>query len=80
MTNPDPTPTAGERLAALRSAAGLSQSQLAERTGLHRNTISNLETGGNEYFMCCRLSTLTAYLEGVGYRLDIEFATMSGDE
>jgi transcriptional regulator with XRE-family HTH domain len=35
----------GEGLAGLRRFQGLSQGELAERTGLHRNTIANIERG-----------------------------------
>ncbi len=37
-----------ERLAALRQAAGLSQYELARRTGLTRQTVSRLEMGDRE--------------------------------
>ncbi|ALG84028.1 helix-turn-helix domain-containing protein [Gordonia phthalatica] len=33
----------GHRLVTLRKARGLSQEQVAERSGLHRNAVSNLE-------------------------------------
>lgn len=35
----------GARFAEARDAAGLTVRELAERSGLHRNTIVNLETG-----------------------------------
>lgn len=35
----------GERVRVLRAAAGLSQEQLAERSGLHRTYVSSLERG-----------------------------------
>jgi len=35
----------GRRIRALRLAAGLSQEQLAERSGLHRTYVSSLERG-----------------------------------
>lgn len=37
----------GGRLAALREARGLTQSEAAERAGLGRNTLYNAEKGGN---------------------------------
>jgi transcriptional regulator with XRE-family HTH domain len=43
-------------LRALREAAGLTQAQLAEATGLHQTTISDLELGRGDL----RLSTLRA--------------------
>jgi transcriptional regulator with XRE-family HTH domain len=39
------TASFGELLHRLRSAAALSQEELAERAGLSRNSISNLERG-----------------------------------
>lgn len=35
----------GEQVKTLRKAAGWSQAELAERAGLHRNEVSNLERG-----------------------------------
>ena len=37
--------TLGVQLAACRRAVGLSQAQLAEKTGFSRSTIANVETG-----------------------------------
>ena len=37
----------GQRIAQLRKLAGLNQAELAEKTGLMVNTISNLERGSN---------------------------------
>lgn len=39
----------GDRLAELRTAAGLTQDQLADRAGLHRSEISNLEGAKNAH-------------------------------
>jgi transcriptional regulator with XRE-family HTH domain len=41
-------PTTGERIAAARRAAKLSQAQLAERAGMHRIHLSKLERGVSE--------------------------------
>ncbi len=38
----------GGELAALRRSQGLSQSDLAELTGLHRNTVANIESGSGD--------------------------------
>lgn len=41
---PPPRTTPGERVRLARTAAGLSQSRLAEATGMHSITICNIET------------------------------------
>ena len=47
----------GRRLAARRAAAGLTQRQLASRSGLSENVISDLETGRRD-ISHCRISTV----------------------
>lgn len=37
----------GEELRRIRESAGLSRQQLAERTGVHRNSIANYEGGAD---------------------------------
>jgi putative transcriptional regulator len=39
-----PIPTTGDRLRAARSAAGLSQAELARKAGVHKLTVSQVET------------------------------------
>lgn len=51
--------------ARLRKAAGLTQETLAERTGLARSSIANLEAGRQDV----PLSKLQAHAEAVGARL-----------
>lgn len=61
----------GERLAAARKSAGLSQGELAERTGTRNWMVSRYETGRNcpSLPMLCTLSrvlqTSTDYLLGI---------------
>ncbi|MGK0239948.1 MAG: putative transcriptional regulator [Candidatus Pelagisphaera sp.] len=50
----------GERLRAARLNANLSQQELAELTGLNRNTVVNAEKGKS-----CTLGTLIALLRGL---------------
>lgn len=56
-------------LRALREAAGYTQSELAERTGIDQGDISRLE--GRSDFGDCQVATLQRYLEGVGGQLEL---------
>ncbi len=47
VTDREALKTIGERLAALRKARGLTQSEAAERAGLGRNTLYRAEQGDN---------------------------------
>jgi DNA-binding XRE family transcriptional regulator len=55
-------------LAALRRALGITQAQLASRTGMSQSDLSKLERRGD-----MRLSTLQTYASGLGARLRIVF-------
>jgi transcriptional regulator with XRE-family HTH domain len=57
----------GQRIAALRKLAGLSQEQLSERAGLQRTHISRIEAG--KYAVT--LETIQAIAEAMGMTVDI---------
>ena len=57
----------GQRIAALRKLAGLSQDQLSERAGLQRTPISRIEAG--KYAVT--LETIQAIAEALGMTVDI---------
>ena len=57
----------GQRIAALRKMAGLSQEQLSERAGLQRTHISRIEAG--KYAVT--LETIQAIAEALGMTVDI---------
>ena len=57
----------GQRIAALRKLAGLSQEQLSERAGLQRTHISRIEAG--KYAVT--LETIQAIAEALGMIVDI---------
>lgn len=57
----------GQRIAALRKLAGLSQEQLSERAGLQRTHISRIEAG--KYAVT--LETIQAIAEALGMTVDI---------
>ena len=59
----------GKRIQALREVHGLSKAQLAKKTGLHFNTITNLEEGVGDDL---KLGTL----EGVARALGVEPAQL----
>jgi transcriptional regulator with XRE-family HTH domain len=52
----------GQRLRALRAERGISQDELAERTGIHSTAIGRLERGTREP----RLKTILRLAEGLG--------------
>lgn len=56
----------GAQLAEIRKQLGLTQSQLAEATGLSQARISQIESG-----TATSLETLRAYVAGLGGHLDI---------
>lgn len=57
----------GEKLRALRLSAGLTQAQLAERSGLHQMGISKLEQGAREP----TLATAQAIATALGVSLSV---------
>ena len=57
-----------------RQKTGMTQKQLAERTGIHQSDISKLERGnGNP-----SLRTLIRLAEGLGMKLKVEFTSLAG--
>lgn len=57
-----------------RQKTGMTQKQLAERTGIHQSDISKLERGnGNP-----SLRTLSRLAEGLGMKLKVEFTSVAG--
>lgn len=62
----------GERIAELRTGAGLSQSELAQRTGVTRQAMSQIETG--------RSAPFRSTLEGIAAALGITLNQLLGYE
>ncbi len=56
----------GNQIYLARKAAGLTQQQLADRTSVHKDTISGLESGRKK-------STSLATLQLLGKQLDVTF-------
>lgn len=56
----------GQKIAAMRQEAGLSQAQLGERCGLERFHVSRIESGKHSI----GLDTLTAIARALGKTLD----------
>ena len=57
-----------------RQKTGMTQKQLAERTGIHQSDISKLERGnGNP-----SLRTLSRLADGLGMKLKVEFTSLAG--
>lgn len=61
----------GRRVADLRRERGLTQLELAHRSGLGQNVISEVETGRRD----CRLSAALLLADG----LDVRLAELAGD-
>ena len=68
------TATLGDRLRARREAAGLTQTQIAARSGLTQEMISNLERGKHQP----RFETLERYAKGLGLSVAALLDTESG--
>lgn len=70
----------GRRLAVERRAAGFTQQQLAAAAGLHRNTITALETGRRRPTTFTTWALAKALREGERARvkLDVVFQTLAG--
>jgi transcriptional regulator with XRE-family HTH domain len=66
MPRVSPEEQFARNLRRLRHAAGLSQEQLAERTGLHPTEISRLERAAREP----RLGTIIRLASGLGVRIE----------
>lgn len=64
----------GQRIAALRKLAGMSQEQLAMRAGLQRTHISRIEAG--KYAVT--LETIQAIAEALGMTVDIVDTRLQG--
>ena len=64
----------GQRIAALRKLAGMSQEQLALRAGLQRTHISRIEAG--KYAVT--LETIQAIAEALGMTVDIVDTRLQG--
>jgi transcriptional regulator with XRE-family HTH domain len=58
--------TTGEAISLMRKRHKLSQSELAKRAGVHRNTISQLERGN----LNVTLDTIGKIAEALGYQVE----------
>lgn len=59
----------GALIRAMRKRQYLTQAQLAERCGLERTSITNIEAGNQEL----RVSTITSIAEALGYQAHVTF-------
>ena len=57
----------GQRIAALRSVAGLTQAQLADKAGMQRSHISRIEAGS----LAVTLESIEAIAQALGMTVDI---------
>jgi len=66
----------GETLAYLRESMGLSQGELAERLGVSRSRVSQMETAAG---LSLSLETLARHAQALGLSLRLEFADERGE-
>ena len=57
----------GQRIAALRNVAGLTQAQLADKAGMQRSHISRIEAGS----LAVTLESIEAIAEALGMTVDL---------
>lgn len=57
----------GQRIAALRSVAGMTQAQLADKAGLQRSHISRIEAGS----LAVTLESIEAIAQALGMTVDL---------
>lgn len=57
----------GQRIAALRSVAGLTQAQLADKAGMQRSHISRIEAGS----LAVTLESIEAIAQALGMTVDL---------
>lgn len=57
----------GKKLAAIRKAAGLSQKDIADRTGMVQQKVSAAESGNTDN----RISTIDRIADALGYKVDL---------
>ena len=62
------------KLVALRQSAGLTQEEAAARLNTKKSNISRLESVNST--ISPKLSTISAYAEAMGYRLEIDFVPL----
>jgi predicted transcriptional regulator len=64
-----------KQLVALRTKAGLTQEELAEKLHTKKSNISRLENINSSFSP--RLSTIEQYADAVGYKVEINFVPIS---
>lgn len=57
----------GQRIAALRSVAGMTQAQLADRAGMQRSHISRIEAGS----LAVTMESIEAIAQALGMTVDL---------
>ena len=66
-----------KQLIALRTKAGLTQEELAEKLNTKKSNISRLENVNSPYSP--KLSTIEEYADAVGYKVEINFVPIKID-
>jgi len=69
------TVTLGEQVRLMRNRANISQVDLAQKAGIHRNTVAAVERDGENV----TLDTLEAIFNALGYSVVISFKERSHD-
>lgn len=64
----DPNDTLGDQIARLRENEGWTQADLAERAGVHINTVNNIENNRT-----AKLESIVLLAEALGYDMRVSF-------
>lgn len=64
----DPDDTLGDQIARLRENSGWTQADLAERAGVHINTVNNIENNRT-----AKLESIVLLAEALGYDMRVSF-------
>lgn len=72
----DKTNGLGKFVKAMRKRAGMTQKELADRVGLERTSITNIERGNQTM----NVQTINSIAEALGYEVRVKFIRKTGED